>query len=118
MDPCYLQPGTLRHSVTIQSPSTTRDAFNQPGTTWTSILTTRASIESTASLTFKFSFQNSTLASNATDVITIRCPAVTIKPGMQIVFGDQVYTIQDVDDVQRRHRKLVMACVGIDTPSN
>jgi hypothetical protein len=37
---------------------------------------------------------------------------------MQVIFGDQVYTIQDVDDVQRRHKVLILACIGIDTASS
>jgi SPP1 family predicted phage head-tail adaptor len=118
IDPTILAAGALRHAIAIQAPSSTRDTAGQLGATWTTVLATRAAIESTASLTFKFSFQNSTLAANATDCITIRYPSVTIAPGMQVVFGDQVYTIQDVDDVKRRHRVLVMAVLGIDTVSS
>jgi SPP1 family predicted phage head-tail adaptor len=117
-DPTILAAGRLRHAITIQAPSSTRDTAGQLGATWSTVLTTRAAIESTASLTFKFSFQNSTLAANATDCITIRYPAVTVAPGMQVIFGDQVYTIQDVDDVQRRHKVLILACIGIDTASS
>jgi SPP1 family predicted phage head-tail adaptor len=112
-----INPGTLRHSITIQKKSLTRDGYGQPGATWAPVLTTRASITSTASLTFKFSFQNNDIASNATDCITLRYPMVEVLPGMQVVFGDQTYTITAVDDVQRRHRVLVLACVGLDTGS-
>jgi SPP1 family predicted phage head-tail adaptor len=117
-DPTIIQPGTLKHQVTIQAPSSTRDTAGQPGVTWTTVLTTRAAIEGTASLTFKFSFQNSTLAANATDCITIRYPAVPIAPGMQVLFGDNAYIVQAVDDVNRRHRVLILACVGVDTLSS
>jgi hypothetical protein len=47
----------------------------------------------------------------------MRYPAVDIVPGMQVVWGDQAYLVQDVDDVQRRHRVLVLACVGVDVGS-
>ena len=116
-DPTIVDPGTLRHIVTISAPSTTRDSFGQPGSTWNPILTTRAAIESTASQTFKFSFQGNILASNSTDLITLRYPTVTIKPGYQVAFGDQTYTIQAVDDVRRRHRVLNLACIGEGTGS-
>jgi SPP1 family predicted phage head-tail adaptor len=118
MDPTILQPGLLRHAIAIQAPSSIRDTAGQLGSTWVTVLSTRAAIEGTSSLTFKFSFQNSTLAANATDCITIRYPAVPIAPAMQVVYGDNTYLIQDVDDVNRRHRVLVLACVGVDTVSS
>jgi len=116
-DPTIIKAGTLRHQITIHAPSPSRDAYGQLGSVWSPVLTTRASIEGTSSLTFKFSFQNSTLAANATDCITMRYPSVNIAPGMQVVFGDQLYLIQDADDINRRHRVLVLACVGVDTGS-
>ena len=118
-DPTQIQPGTLRRQVTIQSPSSTRDAAGQLNSAWTTILTTWASIESTASATFRFSFQGNALASNSTDLIVIRYPgtAAVIKPGMQVVYNNTAYTIQAVDDVLRRHRKLALACVGQDVGS-
>ena len=117
-DGTILQPGTLRHQITIQAPSSMRDAAGQLNASWTTALTTRASIQSTASSTFKFSFQNNVLASNATDLITIRYPAVKIVPGMQVLCGDNTYTIQAVDDVLHRHRVLHMAVVGMDSGSS
>lgn len=114
-----VEAGTLRHSITIQKPSATRDAVGQIGATWVDVLSARAAITSTSGPTFKSSFQNNTLASNATDCITIRYPgtSIPIAPGMQIVCGDNAYLIQAVDDVKRHHVKLVMACLGIDTVS-
>jgi SPP1 family predicted phage head-tail adaptor len=118
-DPLVIIPGTLRHLVTIQSPSAARDAAGQPNATWTNVLTTNASIESTAGSSFRFSFQGNALASNATDLIIIRYPGagVVIKPGYQVIYNGTAYTITAVDDVLRRHRKLALACVGIDVGS-
>jgi SPP1 family predicted phage head-tail adaptor len=117
LDLCILHAGELKHAITINAPSATRDASGQPGSTWSLVLTTRAKIESTSSQTFKLSFQNSTLASDTTDCITIRYSAVDIAPGYQILFGDETYTITAVDDIQRRHRVLVMACTSVDVGS-
>ena len=116
-DPCVIQPGSLRHQVTINAPSSTRDASGQIGSSWTPVLTTRAAIESTSGLTFKWSFQNSTLAANSTTCLKMRYPSVDVTPGCQVIWGDQVYLVQDCDDVQRRHRVLVLACVGVDVGS-
>lgn len=122
-DPLVIRPGDLRHNVSINAPSTTRDVAGQLNATWTTILSTWAKIEGTSSLTFKYSFQNNALASNATDCITIRYPysdstPLDITPGMQVTWGDQIYTIQAVDDVLRRHRVIHLACVGIGTGSS
>ncbi len=117
MDPCVIQPGTLKHSVTIQAPATTRDAAGQLNAAWTPLLTTRAAILSTASNSFRFSFSGNALAANATDLIQMRYPDVSVVPGQQVIWGDQVYLINCVDDVQRRHRVLNLACTGLDTGS-
>ena len=116
-NPAVIKPGDLRHSVKIQAPPTTRDAAGQLNATWVDVLSTWASIESTSSLAFRFSFQGNALASVATDLIVIRYPVVVIKPGMQVIYSGQTYTIAAVDDVLRRHRKLALACVGIDLGS-
>jgi len=116
-DPLVIRPGDLRHNISIQAPSTTRDAAGQLNSAWTTVLSTWAQIEGTSSLTFKFSFQNNVIAADTTDCITIRYPSVDVTPGMQIVWNDQTYTIQAVDDVLRRHRVLHIAVVGIDTGS-
>jgi SPP1 family predicted phage head-tail adaptor len=118
VDPCVIQPGTLKHIVSISAPSTTRDTAGQLNAEWSSLLTTRAAILSTASFSFKFSFAGNALASNATDLIQIRYPAVNVEPGMQVAFGDEQYIVNAVDDVQRRHRVLNMACTGLDISSS
>jgi SPP1 family predicted phage head-tail adaptor len=122
-DPTQIQAGTLRHVIEIQSQSTSRDELGQLNSTWTTILTTRAAIENTTSQTFKYTFQNNVLASNATDCITMRFPYIgttplNVTPGMRVTWRDQTYTIQAVDNVQRRDRVLILAVVGISTGSN
>jgi SPP1 family predicted phage head-tail adaptor len=115
-----INPGELRHSVQLQAPSSTRDASGEPIATWSAVLTTRAKIEGTSSAAFKDSFSNSTLAAESTDLLTIRWPgsSITVEPGQRVIFGDVTYLIQDVDNVQRRNRKLRLACVVVDERSN
>jgi SPP1 family predicted phage head-tail adaptor len=115
-----IDPGELRHSVEIQSPSTTRDASGEPISTWSAVLTTRAKIDSTSGAAYKDSFSNSVLAAESTDLLTIRWPgsAITVEPGQRVIFGDNTYLIQAVDNVQRRNRKLRLACVVVDEGSN
>jgi head-tail adaptor len=122
-DALYIAPGELRHSIQIQAAPDglgQRDSAGQPIDAWNAVLTTRAKIEGTNSRTFKESFSNNALASQSTDCITIRWPgaAITIEPGQRVIFGDNTFLIQAVDNVLRRNRKLVLACIGIDTDSN
>jgi head-tail adaptor len=117
MNLTIFKPGLPVRQITITAPSGARDAFGQSNSTWSMILTTRATIEDSSSLTFKYAFQNNVLASNATFAITLRCPSVDILPGMQAQYGDRNFVIQAVNDVDMRHFKLVLACVGQDIGS-
>lgn len=119
-DPLIIDPGTLRHSISIQAATTTRDAAGQPSATWANVLTTRASIESTTTIAYKSSFSGNALASEATDVVTLRWPGpdVIIEPSQRMIFQDNTYLIQAVDNVKRRNRVLRLACMVIDGDSN
>jgi SPP1 family predicted phage head-tail adaptor len=120
MDDLYIQPGELRDSVEIQAATDTRDAAGQPVSTWAAVLTARAKIEGTNSRTFKDSFSANALAAQSTDVVTLRWPGASIdlKPGMRLILGDNTYLVQGVDNVRRRNRKVVLACMVIDGDSN
>lgn len=119
-NPLLLPAGDLRHSVTIQEPSTTRDDAGQPVSTWTNVLTTRAKIESTTSNAYKELVQDGAIASQATDVFTLRWPgiAIDLKPGMRIQYGDNLYLVQAVDNVLRRNRVVKLFTMAIDGDSN
>jgi SPP1 family predicted phage head-tail adaptor len=119
-DPLYIQAGELRHQIQIQAPSSSRDSAGQQISTWNVVLNTRAKIEGSNSRTYKESFANNAFASQSTDILTIRWPggAVTIEPDMRVIFGDNTYLIQAVDNVQHRNRKVVLACIMIDEDSN
>ena len=121
IDPLYIAPGDLRHSITIQAENTAdRDAAGQPVSTWETVLTTRAKIEDSGSASYKDLFQNNALAAQSTDLITIRWPgsSITIAPGQRVIFGDNSFLIQAIDNVLRRNRKLRLACLIIDETSN
>jgi SPP1 family predicted phage head-tail adaptor len=119
-DPTQLQAGTLRHSISITAPSATRDAAGQPVSTWNTVLTTRAAIQSTTTLSYKELIQSGEQSSQATDVVTIRWPGanVAIESGMRVTFGDNVYLVQAVDNVLRRNRVVKLYCMVIDGDTN
>jgi head-tail adaptor len=120
LNPLYLRAGELRHAVQIQSASSTRDAAGQPVSTWNVVLTTRAKIENSGGQAYKESFSNSSLASQSTDLLTIRWPgsSITVAPGMRVIFGNSTFLVQDVDNVLHRNRVVRLACLMIDEDSN
>lgn len=119
-DPLYIPAGSLRFQVTIQQPSTTRDDAGQPVSTWTTVLQTRARIESTTSPAYKELVADGAIASQATDVFTLRWPgsSIDLAPGMRIQYGDNTYLVQAVDNVLRRNRVVKLFCMAIDADSN
>jgi len=120
-NPLAISPGDLRHLVQIQAPNPAdRDAAGQISGTWITLLTTYAKIEGVGGATYRESFRNNVLSSSSSDFITIRWPgvAITIEPGMRVIFGNNTYLIQAVDNVQHRNRKVNLSCIQIDEDSN
>lgn len=106
-----LNPSELRHSIQIQSQSTEKDKFGQPLQNWTTVLTTRASIEAIEKVE---RYQARQFTSQVTHVITLRWPNVSITAGMRVVFGSHIYTIQALDNVEERNVILNLLALEIN----
>lgn len=120
-DPLSLPAGDLRHSITIQAPDEcSPDAYGQVTTNWKDVLKTRAKIEGTGSASYKDAFAQNALIAQGTDLISIRWPgsSVTIEPGQRVIMEANVWTIQAVDNVLHRNRKLRLACMIVQETSN
>lgn len=101
-----LQAGSLNRVVTIQQRGTTVDTFGQQTETWTTILTTRASVEpmSGSELVAAGAQLDETMV---TIVIRYR---PTITAAMRATYQGAVYNILSVVDDYARHRKLTLMC--------
>ena len=119
-DPLHIDVGSLRHEVTIQAPSTTKNAYGESIATWANVLTTRAAIQSTNSAAYKDQFAQNALAAQSTYVVTMRHPGsqVDIKTGMRLIYHGDTYVITSLDNVLERNRVLRLACVVINGDSN
>jgi SPP1 family predicted phage head-tail adaptor len=117
-DPLVIMPGQLRHSIIIQQSNATRDAAGQSVDIWETVRMTFAGFENTSGRAFKDSFSSNALAAQSTELITVRWTPVDIKPGMRVQFGGHLFLIQAVDNVQRRNRKILLACIAIAESSN
>jgi SPP1 family predicted phage head-tail adaptor len=119
-NPLYINPGELRNQIAIQTKSQNdRDGYGQLVETWVTILTTRAKIESTTGASYKDTFAQNARVNQSTKLITIRYPGsnVVIQAGQRIVHGNDIYTVQDVDNVLERNRKLRIAAMQIQDTS-
>lgn len=119
-DPLYIAAGDLRQMVTLQSPSATRDESGQPIDIWDDVLTTRAKIEGTTSNSYRELVKDGAIASQSSDVVTIRWPggAINLTPGMRVQYGDNTLLVQAVDNVLRRNRLVKLFCMQIAADSN
>lgn len=111
-----LEPGDLRHQVTINEQSSSRDAYGQPVTTGSStpIRTTWAGINL---VSMREVFGNDQLTSQSTDIWTVRWTPTVIKPGMQIIFGSSIYRIQAVSNPGKRNIYLHLLCLELNATS-
>lgn len=117
-NPLYLNPGDLRHAITIlaQNPAQC-DAAGQPiPGDWTTVLTTMGSIRAASG---RDQVQDGSLASQMSYIVTIRWPGTSIRvvSGQHVVFGTDTYLIQAVDNILVRNRVLRLTCLHIDGDS-
>jgi SPP1 family predicted phage head-tail adaptor len=104
-----INPGELRHRVQIQQESTLPDSFGQPQSTWTTVLTTWARIRAASQ---REQFQANALVAQITHTITMRYQsAVAIAPGMRILFGSRIFTIQVPVNVEERNVLIDVMCL-------
>lgn len=111
-----IEPGALKHQVTINQESSSRDVYGQPVTTGspTPVRTTWAGINL---VSMREVFGNDQLTSQSTDIWTVRWTPTVIKPGMQIVFGSSIYRIQAVSNPGKRNIYLHLLCLELNATS-
>lgn len=120
-DPTQIQAGDLRHSITITKQDTSDpDSFGQTQDVWTTVLTARAMIQGTTSMSYKELIQNNIVTSQTTHLITIRWPgsSVQIAAGMRVLFGDKTYLVQGVDNALERNRVVRLFCMVLNGEVN
>jgi len=120
VDPLFIAAGKLRHIVTVQQLNrTTGDQWTVTDTTdatagWTTLYTTRASIESLGGLNFKEVYADTDLSSVSTHLITMRwSPNFTIVAGNQIVSATKTFRVQISRNVDERNKVWKLLCVEV-----
>ena len=100
--------GKLNRRITIQSPSTTTDAFGSPVATWTYVVTTWASI---AAPTSKEVYAlGAGFTAQITHKIVIRYRE-GITSAMRIKYRSRIFQVQAVSDPNEDRVRLVLMCL-------
>lgn len=98
--------GELRHRVTVQQATDTRDAYGEPDPTWSTYKERSAKISPMNGSRF---FAGKQFDTDITHEIVLRHTAgITTK--MRVLFGTRVFEIDSVINPQERNRWTVLMC--------
>lgn len=104
-----MRAGRLRHVITVQRQSDTKNGYGERVNTWTTLVTTRGSIEPILGREF---LSQSGERAEITTKITIRYSSgnAGINPYDRISADGETYKIHSILNTQNRDRELVLMC--------
>lgn len=102
-----MRAGKLRHWITIQTRTDTRDSYGEPISTWTTFDQVWASIEPIAGREY---FASKETRSQSTHRMRIRYRSgITTK--MRISWDSRLFDIESILNTEERDRELILMCV-------
>lgn len=107
-----MDPGKLRHQVTIQAASGSRDGYGHVTQSWSAITggtNVWAAIEPLSGREALIAQQQQALTTHR---ITIRHLA-GVTPRMRVVFGSRIFNVAGVRNPDERNAWLVLDCVEV-----
>jgi SPP1 family predicted phage head-tail adaptor len=104
--------GKLRHRVTIESSTVTRDEYGGEVITWAEVFTTWAAVEPLSGREF---LDGRRQESEINTRIRLRYRSGLV-PGMRVTWGAHVYDIESVIERESRRREIWLMCqeLGLD----
>ncbi|MDB5053146.1 MAG: Phage head-tail joining protein [Bacilli bacterium] len=99
--------GSLRHRITIQKFTVTKDREGLPVEAWIDFLTVSADVTPIASLRQSEYFKAAAMFSDSVYQTTIRYRE-GITPEMRYLYKSQIFNIQSVVDADERRVKLIL----------
>lgn len=106
-----MRAGRLKRRVTLQAPSTTKDAFGQPLQQWTDALDTWAEI---ATITAREVYAlGSGFTAQVSHRVTLRFPDVALAAGMRVSYEARLFLVQAVSDPSEDRRELDLLCLEL-----
>lgn len=106
-----MQAGTLRRQVVIEQPSGAQNGLGEPAQSWSEVATVPAHIEPMGGREALVAGQLNAMSSYA---IRLRFyPGLSTR--MRVRYGDRVFEIVTVQNVDERNREIVLSCIEIAT---
>ncbi len=106
-----LSAGDLNRHITIQSQSTTQDAYGQQTTTWDDLMSCWASIHAATS---KEVYAASGFTSQVSHKITIRFPALALRSNMRVIHRERTFNVQALSDPDEGRVQLDLLCLELN----
>lgn len=113
-----MRAGKNRHRLTIQQPTTVRDAnygAEMPAT-WADVATVFASIDDLATAGYREQDIAKTIAATVSHVVRMRHNA-SIKAKWRLKFGTRFFHVNAAIDVQERGRETICYCTELAAPA-
>lgn len=101
-----INPGELRHRITIQKLNNSQNEYGEASELWEDILNVRAGIYPISGKEF---FAAETVNSEITHKVKIRY-IEGIMPNMRIKFNNRIFSIESVINFQERNIELQLLC--------
>ncbi len=105
-----MQAGRLRHRITIQNFTSTKDDFGQPIESWSTFAAVWASVEP---LTGREYFQAQQTQAETSYRVRIRYRAGVV-PTMRVIHGSRTLEILAVLNAEERNREIQLMCREVD----
>jgi len=106
-----MDAGRMRHRVSIQQVTETKDTYGATTRTWATIATVWAAIEPIAGREYFYAQQ---VQSNVSHRVTIRHRA-GVTPKMRIMHDSRTFEIESVRNLGERDRWLELMCSEVTT---
>lgn len=103
-----MQAGQLRHRVTIQQNTPSRDTYGEEIESWSALATVWAAVEPLAG-TERYAADGAQTLATVDTRIRIRYWS-GITPGMRVLFGARTFDIQAVIHLEERQQELHLLC--------
>ena len=105
-----LDPGKLNRRITLQSQTTSQDAYGQQVKQWTNVLSVWASIHPASG---KEVYATSGFVSEMSHVVTIRYTSTPIRTNTRVLYGSRILLVQGVSDPEEAHIQLDLLCLEL-----
>lgn len=106
-----MEAGRLRHRVTIQSKSVSRNTFGEEEITWEDVATVWGSVEPLRGREF---MEGRQIQAEITHRIRVRYYPDGIEPEYRVVYDSRYFDVMAVIEVEERHREMHLMCREID----